>query len=274
MYGLNRPTSEDGVAVTVEGRETLHSNQGSLPPLVLIPAYNEAATVGDVVRRVCEAGFPTLVVDDGSTDATATRAARAGASVIRMPVNLGVGAALRCGYRWAVARGFTVVVQVDGDGQHRPESVASLVEALDSLDADLVIGSRFVDGGSGPAVGIARRVAMRVLARSASRAAGSPITDATSGFRAVRGELLVAFADSYPREYLGDTVEALVRAGRAGYVVREVPAHMDRRAGGTASAAGVRASLLLVRALLAVWLRVGHPLPAPDRGAVVGSGAS
>ena len=109
----------------------------------------------------------------------------------------------------------------------------------------------------------ARRFAMRLLARSATRAARSPITDATSGFRAVRGELLSAFADSYPREWLGDTVEALVRAGRAGYVVREIPAHIDHRAGGAASAGGVRASLLVLRALIAVGLRVGNPLPPP-----------
>ncbi len=261
--------------MTVEGRETLHpteiSSHRSLVPaersdrgvLIVIPAYNEASTVASVVRRVATEGFPALVVDDGSTDATTREALRAGAEVVRMPVNLGVGAALRCGFRWAVAAGFTVVVQVDADGQHRPEAVGELVAAMDELDADLIVGSRFADGGSGPNVSRLRRLAMRLLARSASKAAKSPLTDATSGFRAMRGPLLRAFAESYPREYLGDTVEAIVRAGRAGYVVREIPVHMDERAGGAASAGGLRASLLVVRALLAVGLRVGRPLRPP-----------
>jgi glycosyltransferase involved in cell wall biosynthesis len=219
--------------------------------LVVIPAHDEEGTVGDVVRAVAALGLPALVVDDGSTDATTTVADSAGATVVRLPVNLGVGAALRTGFKYAIARGHRRVVQVDADLQHDPASIPTLLAAADA-GAQLVIGSRFAgDGYRVPAV---RRLTMRLLARMVSRRIGEPLDDVTSGFRVISEPLLGAFADDYPAEYLGDTVEAIVMAHRLGATVAQVPVTMSARAGGHATpsllAAGHMARLvvaLLVR---------------------------
>ncbi|TML17536.1 MAG: glycosyltransferase family 2 protein, partial [Actinobacteria bacterium] len=111
--------------------------------LVVIPAFNEAQSVGPVVVKVSSLGYPALVVDDGSIDRTAEVAEQAGAVVLRLPVNLGVGGALRCGFRYAVTHGYRIVVQCDADGQHDPAQIARLLDAMYTHGADLVIGSRF-----------------------------------------------------------------------------------------------------------------------------------
>lgn len=194
--------------------------------LVIIPAHDEENSVGQVVEGVRALGLPALVVDDGSGDNTALAARSAGATVARLPVNLGVGAALRTGFRYAVAHGFKRVVQVDADMQHPPEAIPLLLEAAG--DAELVIGSRF---GSGYNPGM-RRVGMSLLARLVSRRLGVRITDPTSGFKVVSEPLLSNFARSYPAEYLGDTVEALLQAGAFGASVVEVEVPMRHRVAG------------------------------------------
>jgi glycosyltransferase involved in cell wall biosynthesis len=203
--------------------------------LVVIPAFNEEANVASVVTEVRREGFPALVVDDGSSDRTGEVAELAGAVVLRLPVNLGVGGALRCAFRFAVVNGYVTVVQCDADGQHDPGEIPRLLQAMANCRADLVIGSRFTDGRPRD-VGFGRRLAMAQLARTASRETGAHITDATSGFRAIGGRLLGSFAANYPSEYLSDTVEALARAGRAGHTVAEVSVRMRPRASGVSSA--------------------------------------
>lgn len=233
--------------------------------LVLVPAFNEAATVATVVRGAVEAGHVVLVVDDGSADETAVLAREAGAIVLSLPINLGVGGALRCGFRWAVANGYSTVVQVDADGQHDPAMVGRMVAAAREQDAHLLLGSRF-HGEGGYTSTTFRRIPMRLLAFVASRAAGHRITDASSGFRVIREPLLSEFATTYPVHYLGDTFEALVQAGRSGYVVVEVPVRMRPRAGGVPSA-GTRASVgFTLRAL--VVLLIGSSRRYTPRGDV------
>jgi glycosyltransferase involved in cell wall biosynthesis len=227
--------------------------------LVVIPAFNEEQSVGRVVARVCALGYPALVVDDGSIDRTAQVAQQGNAVVLRLPVNLGVGGALRCGFRYAVTHGYRVVVQCDADEQHDPAQIVKLLDALRTEDADLVIGSRFAAGEQPYAVGRARRVVMRRLARMASRRTGVHITDATSGFRAIGGNLLGAFAATYPTEYLGDTIESLARAGRAGFRVVEVPVEMRARETGVSTASSLASAWYLVRVVMAVWLQHYRP---------------
>lgn len=222
--------------------------------LVIVPALNEESSVGDVVREIAGLGLPACVVDDGSTDATAAVAEAAGATVLRLPVNLGVGGALRCGFRYAVGEGYDVAVQVDADGQHDPATVPQLLAVLRESGADMVVGSRFT--GSSPAYdcGRGRRLAMRILARRASWSARRPITDATSGLRAIRRPLLDEFARHYPVEYLGDTVEAMVIAGRRGARIEECPIPMSPRLAGRPSA-GLGSSIwYVIRVLLAIEL--------------------
>lgn len=227
--------------------------------LVVIPAFNEEASVGPVVEEVRAYGYPALVVDDGSVDRTADVAERAGATVLRLPVNLGVGGALRCGFRYALTQGYRVVVQCDADGQHDPAEIAALLDALHEHAVNFVVGSRFASTDPDYPVGLARRAAMRHLARIASRHTGTRITDATSGFRAIGGTLLGSFAASYPTEYLGDTIEALVRAGRSGYHVIEVPVRMRPRAAGISSASSIASCWYLVRVVAALWLQRNRP---------------
>jgi glycosyltransferase involved in cell wall biosynthesis len=227
--------------------------------LVVIPAFNEERSVGPVVERVRALGYPALVVDDGSIDRTAEAAEQAGAVVLRLPVNLGVGGALRCGFRYAVTHGYRVVVQCDADGQHDPAQISKLLDAMRAHDAELVIGSRFAAGDQAYAVGRVRRVVMRRLARIASRRTGASMTDATSGFRAIGGNLLGAFAATYPTEYLGDTIESLARAGRGGHRVVEVPVEMRARDHGVSTASSLSSAWYMIRVVAAVWLQRYRP---------------
>jgi len=228
--------------------------------LVVIPAWNEERTVADVVCEVREARHEVdvLVVDDGSWDETAAVAQSAGARVCRLPFNLGVGGAMRAGYRYALRHGYDVVVQVDADGQHDPAYIDRLVDALG--DADVVIGARFAGEGAYPATGL-RRLAMVMLARVLSHLAHTRLSDVTSGFRAADRRAITVFAAYYPYEYLGDTVESLVIALRNGCRVAQVPVSMRSRAAGRGSQPPVRATWYLVRAVVALGLALVRRWP-------------
>jgi glycosyltransferase involved in cell wall biosynthesis len=231
----------------------MHRPTSPTRPLIVIPAWNEVETVGPLVAEVTTTlpDIPVVVVDDGSSDGTAREAAAAGATVLPLAVNLGVGGAMRAGFRYAMRHGFDAVVQVDADGQHDPREVPALLAALD--EADLVIGARFAGAESYP-VGALRRLAMGLLAMVLSRMAHTRLTDTTSGFRAAGPRALALFARVYPVEYLGDTVESLIQAVHAGLVVRQVPVRMRERAGGTPSQPSFRAVLYLLRAGLVLAL--------------------
>lgn len=230
-------------------------------PLIVIPAWNEADAVADIVQAVRQQlpTVPVLVVDDGSVDGTAALARAAGASVLPLAFNLGVGGAMRAGYRQALAAGHDAVVQVDADGQHDAADIQRLLEGLQS--ADLVIGARFAGKGD-YRVGMARRIAMRLLAVVLSRLSGVTLTDTTSGFRAVGPRALTLFADDYPVEYLGDTVESLTRAVRVGLRVAQVPVAMHPRQGGQPSQSAPRAVLYLARAMFVLVLALLRPRTA------------
>jgi glycosyltransferase involved in cell wall biosynthesis len=220
--------------------------------LVVVPAHNEAATVADVVRRVRAIGLECVVIDDASSDDTAVRAAAAGARALRLPVNLGVGGALRTGFRYAVERGYDTVVQCDGDGQHPPEEIPDLLAAADA--ADLVIGSRFLPGAESFTIGRNRRLAMHWLSWLVRRRGGIAVADTTSGFRCISQPLLGEFARDFPTHYLGDTFEALIVAARAGYTIAEVPTRIEARAVGRSTAGALAAMTFTLRATVVVLL--------------------
>lgn len=228
--------------------------------LVIVPAWNEEPSIAGVIHEVAAFGFDILVVDDGSRDGTAAVAQQHGATVVSMPINLGVGAALRCGFRYAVEHGYQAVIQVDADGQHPADSIARLRAFAADSGAHLVIGSRFASGNPGMEVGRLRRLVMAMLARSATRACRSTITDATSGFRLIQEPLLSQFAQTFPSHYLGDTYEALVSAGRAGYTVREVSVRMREREHGRSSASVSSAIRLTLRAAIVAGSRLQFPI--------------
>lgn len=221
--------------------------------LIIIPALNESGSIADVVGEVRGElpGVDVLVVDDGSTDRTAAVATAAGATVAKLPYNLGVGGAMRLGYRYARDHNYDVAIQIDADGQHDPRYVPKLVDLLD--DNDLVIGARFAGEGDynvrGP-----RRWAMVMLSAVLSRVARTKLTDTTSGFRAANRRVIDMFATWYPAEYLGDTVETLVHTARRGYRIRQVPVAMRKRMAGTPSHSPARAMIYLGRAFAVLTL--------------------
>ncbi len=226
--------------------------------LIVMPAFNEQAAVGNVVREVFAKlpGVACLVVDDGSTDATVRVAREAGARVAMLPYNLGVGGAMRVGFKYALENGFDNVVQIDADGQHDPADAARLVDAL--VSADIVVGARFAGEGDYSAKG-PRRWAMVVIASVLSRTAKTTLNDATSGFRASGPRAVRLFAEHYPAEYLGDTVESLVIAARAKLIIRQVPVAMRERAGGVPSHHPIKAAVFLARVGMAVVFAFMRP---------------
>jgi glycosyltransferase involved in cell wall biosynthesis len=226
--------------------------------LIVMPAYNEEESVAAVVREVLTTlpGVDVLVVSDGSRDDTAARARAAGARVAVLPFNLGVGGAMRAGFMYAVRHGHRYVVQIDSDGQHNPESVPRLLEVLQSTD--IAIGARFAGEGDYSVRG-PRRWAMSLLSVVLSRIAGTKLTDTTSGYRGAGPRAVALFAEHYPAEYLGDTIESLVIGARAGLTIRQVPVSMRPRAGGVPSHNPAKAALYLGRAVMALAIAVTRP---------------
>lgn len=203
--------------------------------LVIVPAYNEEHSLGPTLGRLSAVSIPhdVLVIDDGSDDATAAVARAHGAIVLRLPYNLGIGGALRTGFRYASSRGYPWAVQLDADGQHDPEQISRLLGPLEG-GADLVVGSRFGVGSEPYEVGRLRRRAMSLLGLTLRALLGRSFTDTSSGFRAFSARCLDYFSRSYPAEYM-ESVEALLMAVYAGLRVVEVPVSMHQRAVGQAS---------------------------------------
>lgn len=226
--------------------------------LVVIPAFNEERSISGVVEAVRAVGHEMVVVSDGSYDGTVAECRRIGVPVLQLPINLGVGGALRTGFQYACRRNFAAAVQVDADGQHDPEQIAELVRAANETGADLVLGSRFRSEGTTMKVGFLRRFVMRILATSASIAARTEITDATSGFRLIRRPLLDQLSVDLATNYLGDTYESIVMSGRAGYRIHEVAVSMSEREHGVSSASVLDAVKFTIKGL-GVFVLGLHP---------------
>lgn len=226
--------------------------------LIVIPAYNEAENLTMVLSEFRETflGAAILVVDDGSIDGTADVAINFGVPVVVMPFNVGVGGAMRAGFTYALRNGFSNVVQLDADGQHVPSEVPRLVAELEN--ADVVVGSRFALGSTSFKISPIRRFVMKILALSLTNIVGTKLTDVTSGFRATGPNALKLFSSSYPPEYLGDTIESLVIAHRAGLVVKEMPTTIRARNHGASSQTRFKATIYTVRALVILFLAVIH----------------
>jgi glycosyltransferase involved in cell wall biosynthesis len=229
--------------------------------LVVMPAFNEAGSVASVVNEVRSAlpGADVLVVDDFSADDTAGVARCAGAIVISNIFNLGVGGAMRVGFRYAADHAYDALIQIDADGQHDPTYATALLDSLTPPPGPaLVIAARF-DSSEDYPVPRARRWAMRLLASHLSRITGQRLTDVTSGYRAYNRDAIALFAHSYPSDYLADTVESLVIASRAGATIRQLPTVMRPRAAGMPSQSRARAVLYLSRVVLMLFLSAIRP---------------
>lgn len=201
--------------------------------IVIIPAFNEAGSIVRVVEDVKRAvpDFDVVVVDDGSTDATASIVPE-WATVLSLPFNLGIGGAMQTGYRFAAEHGYDVAVQVDGDGQHPASEIVGLVETLHESDADMVIGSRFLESGR-YRQSAARAAGSRVLRVLLRILTGRSYTDCTSGFRAANRRVIRAFSHWYPDDYPEPEVVLLLH--RSGFRVAETSVRMHQRVSGRSS---------------------------------------
>jgi glycosyltransferase involved in cell wall biosynthesis len=221
--------------------------------VVIVPALNEADVISEVIAdiRAAVPGAGIVVIDDGSTDATAAAASAAGARVVRMPFNVGIGSAVQTGFRLAAEEGFDVAIQVDGDGQHPADQVPRLLDAIDG-GANYVIGSRFAERGAYRA-SYPRRGGILIFARLVSLLAGQRVTDTTSGLRAADRSAIRLFAEHYPHDY--PEVEAVILAKRNGLRIVEVPVEMRQRATGRSSITPVRSLYYMVKVTLAVLVQ-------------------
>ena len=221
--------------------------------LAVVPAYNEAGSIERVIAEVgrCVPPVDVVVVDDGSADATAALAERAGAAVLRMPFNVGIGGAVQTGYKYALARGYDIAIQVDGDGQHDPGEIGKLIDPLLRGENDMSVGTRF-RGDHTYRSPLARRIGIRMFARIVSLMVGHRVTDTTSGFRAVNRSGIQLFAGDYPNDY--PEVESIVLLCRHGLTMTEVPVEMRERASGTSSITVIRSIYYVVKVMLALLI--------------------
>jgi glycosyltransferase involved in cell wall biosynthesis len=228
--------------------------------IAIVPALNEQETIGRLIDEIhaFDPGFEILVVDDGSADRTAAIAEARGAHVLSLPFNLGIGGAVQTGYLYARDNGFELAVQIDGDGQHNPEEVARLVGPVLDGTADMVVGTRFAEGGGYRGTRL-RRVGIHLFAALVSLIVRQRVTDTTSGFRAVNRRGIRLFAADYPHDY--PEVEGTVLLSRHGLKMVEVPVVMRLREEGSSSITTLRSVYYMIKVLLALFVGLFRRYP-------------
>ncbi|MCE2489401.1 MAG: glycosyltransferase family 2 protein [Anaerolineae bacterium] len=231
-------------------------------PLLVIPALNEAANIGKVVAcaRHYLPDVDLLVIDDGSSDDTAAVGRAAGATVLSLPYNLGIGAAVQTGFAFAERHAYTVVLRSDGDGQHGAQDLCRLLEALRVGECDIVTGTRFGGHDGGRSVSPGRRLGIVLLAGLISLITGQRISDPTSGQAAFTSRAIRLFAREYPHDY--PEPEGLVQAHRAGLRLAELPVTMRPRMEGRSSISHLDGMYYMVKVTLAIFINLLRP-PQP-----------
>jgi glycosyltransferase involved in cell wall biosynthesis len=225
----------------------------ALRRVAIVPAYDEEASIPRVVGELLayDPGLHVVVVDDGSTDRTAEVARAAGANVISLPFNLGIGGAVQTGFRYAWEQGFDVAVRADGDGQHDPAELDAILRPVLADEADVAVGSRFI-GGAGYRSSRSRRAGIRLLAWIVSALTRQRITDPTSGFQAVNRLGIRLFAADYPHDY--PEAEATVMVFKHRLRLQEVPVTMRARESGRSSITTVHSVYYMVKVVLAIFV--------------------
>jgi glycosyltransferase involved in cell wall biosynthesis len=232
-----------------------HARLVGLRRMAIVPAHNEEACIASVVLeiRAVDDELEVVVVDDGSTDRTATVAREAGARVVSLPFNLGIGGAVQTGFKLAREEGFDLVVRLDGDGQHVASELAKLLAPILDGTADIVVGSRFV-GSREYRPPLARRLGIRLFAGVVSLLTRQRVTDTTSGFQACNRKAIGLFAADYPHDY--PEVEATVMVVKHRLRLAEVPVAMRERSTGASSIGALASFYYAVKVMLAVLIAV------------------
>jgi glycosyltransferase involved in cell wall biosynthesis len=224
-----QPQNELAVIQMDDALKTFSSQEPLTTPLktlIIIPAYNEEKNIGAVLEGIQKQspGFPILVINDGSSDNTEKVALEHNAEVISLPYNSGYGIALQTGFLYALKNNFSIVVQMDSDGQHDPADINNLIEAVQKDSCDVVIGSRFLSNDSYKS-SLARHAGMLLFGSIASFLCGQKVTDPTSGFQALKGSAInFAASDNYPPDY--PDADFIILLNRCGYKVKEIPVTM------------------------------------------------
>ena len=224
--------------------------------LVIVPAWNEASGINAVLSEIAMhlPGSKVVVVNDGSTDDTSKVVSLSGNTVLDLPINLGVGGALRVGYKYATRHDFTRVLQIDADGQHDARDAIELIKHMDRHHTDIVIGSRFTNTSPKYEISRSRRILLMFLAWLLSKVVKSELTDVTSGFRLLGPRAIALFSNEFPSEYLGDTIESLILARDHGLTISEVGVQMRSRQHGEPSQSTIKSVAFVLRVLLLVLL--------------------
>lgn len=220
--------------------------------LIVIPAYNEEAVIGEVINGIKEKepGMDILVVNDGSSDRTSEIASSSGAKVIDIPYNIGYGGAIQTGFRFAVEYDYDYVITMDGDGQHAPESIRSLIEAMEKEKADVVVGSRFLEGNY--RMGLARRLGSWIFSRIANLYTGVRITDPTSGFQIYNKKAFTYLSkgDNYPLDY--PDVNIIMALHKMNFKLTEAPVRMIEKVESKSMHSGLKPFFYVVRMVIAI----------------------
>lgn len=232
--------------------------------LVIIPAYNEGARIGEVLQSVRKMNpeLDVVVVDDGSKDKTAQAARSNGAAVISHPFNLGYGVAIQTGYKYASAKKYDFAVQMDGDGQHDPAYISRILAPVIADETDFVLGSRFLESES-YAPSLVRRLGMSFFRRLISILTGTEITDSTSGFQAFNRKVIKYFTtEIFPCDY--PDADLILTLHRAGFRIMEVPVRMHASASGKSMHAGWMPLYYIFKMLLSIFVTLLREKNIPD----------
>ena len=226
--------------------------------LVIIPAYNEAESIVNVIKKLQKDCPETdyVVINDCSKDNTLEVLSTCGASYINLPLNLGIGGGVQTGYKYALQNGYDIAVQIDGDGQHDTSYLEKVIAPIKQGQADIVIGSRFIEKEGFQSSGM-RRFGINLLSTLIRVCCGTKVLDVTSGFRAVSKEYIKMYANEYPVDY--PEPEAIVKASLNGARIVEMPVVMKERETGTSSISPMKSIYYMIKVSLAIIVcRLGN----------------
>lgn len=222
--------------------------------LIIIPAYNEEKNLPKLISNIEKLSleFDYVIINDGSTDDTKKLCAVGGYKVLNLPINSGIGVAVQTGYKYALENGYDIAIQIDGDGQHDVSYLKKILEPIENGEADVVIGSRFIENEGFQSSG-ARRIGIKLLSSFIWICTGVKVKDVTSGFRAVNKRFIKVFADDYSKDY--PEPEAIVTAKMYGGRIMEMPVVMKERESGSSSITLWKSVYYMIKVTLAIFVK-------------------